>query len=107
MATCPENSLGREKYTTLIMKQGRDEFCTRHPGLALAGAWVNRYIEFGRDVNRVAKSSDLIAETTTVCSYLGLLCLGGRDCRAVAANHDNEYLTPGATRTFIVQSPLE
>lgn len=75
----------------LILEQSSDEFYTSHSGLALAGACINRYSDLGRQVGRVAKGSDHIAEVDILRSYLGLLCLGKSDYQAIAAMQEDEY----------------
>jgi len=75
----------------LILEQSSDEFYTSLSGLALAGACINRYSDLGRQVGRVAKGSDHIAEVDILRSYLGLLCLGKSDYQAIAAMQEDEY----------------
>ena len=75
----------------LILEQSSDEFYTSHSGLALAGACINRYSDLARNVGRVAKGSDHIAEIDILRSYLGLLCLGKSDYQAIAAMREDDY----------------
>lgn len=75
----------------LILEQSSDEFYTSHSGLALAGACINRYSDLGRQVGRVAKGSDHIAEIDILRSYLGLLCLGKSDYQVIAAMREDDY----------------
>ena len=75
----------------LIIEQSKEEFYTSHSGLALAGACINRYRDLGRQVGRVAKESDHIAEIDILRAYLGLLCLGKSDYQAIAAMEGDDY----------------
>mgnify|MGYP000078301758 FL=1 len=70
----------------LTLEQSSEEFYTSNSGLALAGACINRYSDLGRQVGRVAKGSDHIAEVDILRSYLGLLCLGKSDYQAIGAS---------------------
>mgnify|MGYP001767728485 FL=1 len=75
----------------LTLEQSSEEFYTSNSGLALAGACINRYSDLGRQVGRVAKGSDHIAEVDILRSYLGLLCLGKSDYQAIGAMLEDEY----------------
>ena len=74
----------------MILEQSSEEFYTSHSGLVLAGACINRYSNLGRNVCKVAKGSDHIAEIDILRSYLGLLCLGKSNYQAIAAMREDD-----------------
>nr|WP_320012457.1 hypothetical protein [uncultured Desulfobulbus sp.] len=79
-----------------ILEQSSEEFYTCRSGLALVGACINRHSDLSRQVGRLAKEGDRIAEIDVLRSYLGLLCLGKSDYQAM----------PQCGRTTILSKPL-
>lgn len=66
------------------IERSKDEFYTSHSGLALVGAFLNRYCNLVAKLDRAAPVSSIgILSSDVVKAFIGLLCIGKTDYEAI------------------------
>lgn len=84
VCTCLKFHPSRFYMQRFIIERSKEEFYTSHSGLALVGAFLNRYCSLVAKLDRAAPVNSIgILSSDVVKAFVGLLCIGKTDYEAV------------------------